>query len=145
MGAVQPAKIEHPDQDFRKIRVRVDYDIEDRRGDPEYVELDEDESGDENNVEITNEQNDKKPSKISSKGITKRSTKNASGSKKSSKTSKALKENTLTSSDIKKDKLKKLKVIKQQVNTVEKPTSSLNCKIPKIVKSSSGKFKISDV
>merc|ERR1712088_789185 len=49
---VNQIPIEHPDQDFRKIRVKIDFDEEDRRGE-EYVE-----SGEESVSEDDGERSD---------------------------------------------------------------------------------------
>merc|ERR1712223_381112 len=71
---VNQIPIEHPDQDFRKIRVKIDFDEEDRRGE-EYVEsgeesVSEDDGGssDENDDDTSAPSlKDEKPKKIKQK------------------------------------------------------------------------------
>merc|ERR1712088_665650 len=60
---VNQIPIEHPDQDFRKIRVKIDFDEEDRRGE-ESVSEDDGGSSDENDDDTsTPSLKDEKPKK----------------------------------------------------------------------------------
>merc|ERR1712156_1075730 len=76
---VNQMPFEHPDQDFRKIRVKIDFDEEDRRGE-EYVEsgeesVSEDDGGssDENNDDAsTPSLKDEETEKIKQKHLSKK-------------------------------------------------------------------------
>ena len=123
---VNQVPIEHPDQDFRKIRVKIDFDEEDRRGE-EYVEsgeesVSEDDGGssDENDDDTsTPSLKDEKPKKIKQKQLSK------------------------------KQKITDLRKVEDNISSQEKKRklekkSSRN-KNTTTIKSSSGKFKISDI
>jgi len=122
---VNQIPIEHPDQDFRKIRVKIDFDEEDRRGE-EYVESGEESvsednggSSDENDDTSTPSLKDEKSKKIKHKQLSKKQ-----------KITDLRKVEENSSSQEKKRKLEKKSSRNKNTTTI---------------KSSSGKFKISDI
>jgi nuclear GTP-binding protein len=158
---VKERAIEHPDQDFRKIRVKIDFDEEDRRGDPEYATIEEGESEKEDNdvKEIAGDDNEESSSITFSKEEHAETRKCNSASTKSGKksrliqdagetinlpeTASSLKNQSLSSSS-KKKKIKGVNLVKNAENNITNGKSPQPAKISKTLKSSSGKFKISD-
>ena len=146
--------IEQPEQDFRKIRVKIDFDEEDRRGDPEF------EGGSENEEELLDESNQSNKPNLAPKVAKTLGKANMNGSK-TSKNSKAenRKEKNKIVGQKGKTKLEgqnisdgsKNKKIKQDetavtnyMNNTNELHSTEEAKKSKTMQSSSGKFRISD-
>ena len=146
--------IEQPEQDFRKIRVKIDFDEEDRRGDPEF------EGGSENEEELEDESNQANKSNVTPKAAKVSGKTNMNGSK-TSKNSKAekRKENNKIVGQKGKTKLegqkisdgsknKKIKkdetAVTNYMNNTNELHSTEEAKKSKTMQSSSGKSRISD-
>jgi len=127
--------IEHPDQDFRKIKVKIDFDEEDRRGDPEYVENGEESLSEGEDVDEDSDENNDMPSEVSLSTI------NPGQPCKKQK----LKLNKINNKD-KKESLSNEKKKRPDIKSRKKSEmKSPHTKDKKTVKSSSGKFKVSDI
>ena len=148
--------IEHPDQDFRKIRVKIDFDEEDRRGDPEYAtnEEAESESDGDNEEEFPGDEKEESSSITSKEACKPDSTPN-NLAKKSKHTKNQDEKNNLKEKlcfpknrslpgSSKKTKIKGKNMVKNTENNIIKEKSPQSVKSYKTIKSSSGKFKISD-
>ena len=146
--------IEQPEQDFRKIRVKIDFDEEDRRGDPEF------EGGSENEEELLDESNQSNKPNLTPKAAKTLGKANMNGSK-TSKNSKAENRNEknkivgqkgktkLEGQNISAgSKTKKIKTDETAVTNYMNNTNELHsteeAKKSKTMQSSSGKFRISD-
>ena len=158
---IESELVDHPDQDFRKIRVKLEFDEEDRRGDDEYVECNsKEQESDEDIEEESYEESEEETSKPSSlEAIDKDTSKHKVPHKKP--------EGLKNKKELSNENLKKLKQKGQSISacsnkskasTRTKNISAKKCgsddmqkksgshtKCYKTVKSSSGKFKISDV
>lgn len=127
--------IEHPDQDFRKIKVKIDFDEEDRRGDPEYVENGEESLSEGEDVDEDSDENNDMPSEVSLSTI------NPGQPCKKQK----LKLNKINNKD-KKESLSNEKKKRPDIKSRKKSEmKSPHTKDKKTIKSSSGKFKVSDI
>ena len=160
-STVESGLVEHPDQDFRKIRVKLEFDDEDRRGDPEYVESNgEEQESEEDLEEGSTEECAEEDCQISSldtsdKNVSKRITPSKKaelvqdnrGPRQVDRTKIRQNKKTVPPYNTKNEKIKKLNKLgsKKASKTEFKKIAKLECKNHKTVKSSSGKFKISDV
>ena len=146
--------IEQPEQDFRKIRVKIDFDEEDRRGDPEF------EGGSENEEELLDESNQSNKPNLTPKAAKTLGKVNMNG-RKTSKNSKAENRNEKNKIVGQKGKTKlegqnisdgsKNKKIKPDetavtnyMNNTNELHSTEEAKNSKTMQTSSGKFRISD-
>ena len=146
--------IEQPEQDFRKIRVKIDFDEEDRRGDPEF------EGGSENEEELLDESNQANKPNLTPKAAKTLGKANMNGSK-TSKNSKAENRNEknkivgqkgkskLEGQNISDgSKNKKIKpdetAVTNYMNNTNELHSTEEAKKSKTMQSSSGKFRIFD-
>ena len=122
---VNQTPIDHPDQDFRKIRVKIDFDEEDRRGEEYVVSGDESPSEDE-------EENSKNDEVTPNTSLLKDNVSKPNKSQKVTKKQKTI-ENNASNNDSSPEKKKKT------------DRKNSHTKKIKTIKSSSGKFKISDI
>ena len=153
---VKETLIEHPDQDFRKIRVKIDFDEEDRRGDPEYDTIEEEsESEGDHLEEISGDDNDESSSiplskqtrkfnSTSTNSVKKPKHTKDGGGKKNIPENECSQNNPTLSSSSNKKKIKGGNTVKNAETNTTKSKSPQPVKNYKTLKSSSGKFKISD-